>query len=76
MNLNSSPPTDEVPQQLRKRQLAARAYDRDGMMLGAELTEGTKLEGAIERLFSEPRTAYLHLHYPAPGCYAARVERA
>ena len=45
-------------------------------MLGAELTEGTKLEGAIERLFAEPRAAYLHLHYPAPGCYAARVERA
>lgn len=67
---------DEVPEQLRTRQLAARAFDQDGMMVGWELIEGAKLEGAIDRLFAEPRTAYLHLHYAAPGCYAARVERA
>jgi hypothetical protein len=67
---------DEVPQQLRTRSLAARAFDADGMMVGWELVEGTKLEGAIERLLAEPRTAYMHLHYAAPGCYAARVERA
>lgn len=66
----------EVPQQLRTRQLAARAFDTNGMMVNAELTEGTRLESAIERLFAEPRAAYLHLHYAAPGCYAARVERA
>jgi hypothetical protein len=67
---------DEVPQQLRTRQLAARAFDQDGMMLAFELVEGVKLEGAIERLLAEPRAAYLHLHYAAPGCYAARVDRA
>jgi hypothetical protein len=67
---------DEVPQQLRTRSLAARAFDKDGMMVGWELVEGAKLEGAIDRLLAEPRTAYLHLHYAAPGCYAARVERA
>ena len=66
---------DEVPHQLRTRQLAARAFDQDGMMLAFELVEGTKLESAIERLFAEPRAAYLHLHYAAPGCYAARVDR-
>jgi hypothetical protein len=67
---------DEVPEQLRKRSLAARAFDQDGMMVGWELVEGTELEGAIERLLAEPRAAYLHVHYAAPGCYAARVERA
>jgi hypothetical protein len=66
----------EVPQQLRTRQLAARAFDQDGMMLAFELVEGAKLEDAIERLFAQPRAAYLHLHYAAPGCYAARVDRA
>jgi hypothetical protein len=67
---------DEVPQQLRTRQLAARAFDQDGMMVAFELVEGAKLEGAIARLFAEPRAAYLHVHYAAPGCYAARVDRA
>jgi len=67
---------DDVPEQLRKRTLAVRAFDDGAMMTGWELTEGEKLEAAIERLFADPRTAYLHIHFAAPGCYAARVERA
>jgi Protein of unknown function (DUF1203) len=68
--------TDEIPEQLRKRQLAARAFDQDGMMIGFELVAGTELEGAIERLLAAPKAAYLHVHFAAPGCYAARIERA
>lgn len=67
---------DEVPQQLRTRTLAARSFDAAGMMVDRELVEGAQLETAIERLFAEPRAAYLHVHFAAPGCYAARVERA
>lgn len=66
---------NEIPEQLRIRMLAARAFDDRGMMVGWELSEGRELEAAIDRLFGNPRTAYLHLHYAAPGCYAARVDR-
>ena len=65
-----------VPEQLRIRTLAARAFDNAGMMRGWELVEGRGLEPAIERLLADPDAAYLHLHYAAPGCYAARVDRA
>ena len=65
----------EVPEQLRIRSLAVRAFDADGMMTGWEMVEGRDLEAAIERLFANPDAAYLHIHYAAPGCYAARVER-
>ena len=67
---------DEVPEQLRLRTLAVRAFDADAMMVGRELVEGRELETAIARLFEEPRAAYLHVHFAAPGCYAARIERA
>jgi hypothetical protein len=67
---------DDVPQYLRTRTLAARSFDQDGMMVGRELVEGTALESAIDRLFANSRAAYLHVHFAAPGCYAARVERA
>jgi hypothetical protein len=53
-----------------------RAFDGDAMMVGFELVEGVKLESAIERQFADSRAAYLHVHFAAPGCYAARVERA
>jgi hypothetical protein len=66
---------DQVPQQLCIRQLAARSFDRSGMMVGWELVDGKKLEGAIERLFADSKAAYLHVHYAAPGCYAARIDR-
>jgi len=66
---------DDVPEQLRKRTLAVRAFDGEGMMTGWELIEGSKLEEAVERLFAEPRADYLHVHFAAPGCYAARVVR-
>jgi Protein of unknown function (DUF1203) len=67
---------DEVPEQLRTRTLAVRGFDAGGMMTGWELIDGGKLEEAIERLLADPRTAYLHVHFAAPGCYAARIERA
>lgn len=67
---------DEIPEQLRTQQLAVRAFDRSGMMVGWELAEGTNLEAAIDRLLEKPGAAYLHVHFAAPGCYAARVERA
>jgi hypothetical protein len=66
----------EVPEQLRSRTLAVRAFDGDAMMLGSELVDGRELEPAIARLFALPRAAYLHIHFAAPGCYAARVDRA
>lgn len=67
---------DEVPEQLRKRTLAVRAFDHRGMMLGFELLDGRDLKPAIEKLFANADAEYLHVHFAAPGCYAARVERA
>ena len=67
---------NEVPEQLRIRMLAVRAFDADAMMVEWELIDGRDLEAAIERLFANPETAYLHVHYAAPGCYAARIDRA
>jgi Protein of unknown function (DUF1203) len=67
---------DEVPDQLRKRTLAVRAFDGQGMMQGFELVDGRVLEQAIDKLLANSRAEYLHVHFAAPGCYAARVERA
>lgn len=67
---------DEIPAQLRLRTLAVRAFDMDAMMVDFQLVEGPNLEQAIERMLAMPRAAYLHIHFAAPGCYAAKVERA
>lgn len=67
---------DTVPEQLRGRMLAVRAFDVAGMMVAFELTKGALVEQAIERLLADQRAAYLHIHFAAPGCYAAKVLRA
>ena len=67
---------DAVPDQLRKRALAVRAFDADAMMIAHELIDGKELEAAVARLFADTRAAYLHIHFASPGCYAARVDRA
>jgi len=67
---------DTVPQQLRTRTLAVRAFDAGAMMIAHELIDGQDVESAIARLFADPRAVYLHIHFASPGCYAARVDRA
>ncbi len=67
---------DTVPEQLRGRMLAVRAFDAQGMMVAFELAKGALVEQSIERLLADERAAYLHIHFAAPGCYAAKVLRA
>ena len=74
--IQARPARNEVPQLLRARELSLRGYDRNGMMVWAEVVPGSEVEQGIERLFSLARTNYLHIHYARPGCYACRVDRA
>jgi hypothetical protein len=66
----------KVPAQLRKRLLSIRAYDQNGMMLEADVADGTAVEPVIARMFGNDKVSYLHVHYARQGCYAARVDRA
>ncbi len=72
-------PFDEVgvvPQALRDRLLAIRAFDLHGMMVDAEVSEGRAVEPLLSRFLERPQVAYLHAHYARRGCFAARIERA
>lgn len=74
--VQARPHVDAVPALLRTRLLSLRAYDAGGMMVWADVLAGTELEVGIAQLFALERSAYLHVHYAKPGCYACRVERA
>jgi hypothetical protein len=67
---------DEVPEVMRRRVISLRAFDTEHMLVDADLADGAELEGLIDRLFANSDTAYIHAHYAAPGCYAARIDRA
>ena len=61
---------------LRHRLLSLRGYDAAGMLMGAQIASGTEIESVIERLFSDERVRYLHVHNAGPGCYNCSVVRA
>jgi hypothetical protein len=67
---------DQVPDQLRRRLLALRAFDEAGMLINSEVVEGREVEPVIDALFANDHVRYLHVHFARAGCHAAKVERA
>ena len=66
---------NHVPAQQRIRLLSVRAYDPQGIMVDAEVAEGTELETVIERMFRRDDVAFLHAHNARRGCYSCRIDR-
>jgi hypothetical protein len=67
---------DEIPEVMRIRLLSLRAYDSKGMMVDADVAEGTRIEDVIERFFANSQVSYIHVHNAARGCYSGRIDRA
>jgi uncharacterized protein DUF1203 len=67
---------NEAPPVLRRRPIALRAYDTDGMLVGAQLAVADDVARQARGMLADPGVAYLHAHNAAHGCYAARIDRA
>ncbi|HUN44712.1 MAG TPA: DUF1203 domain-containing protein [Acetobacteraceae bacterium] len=67
---------NHIPAQQRIRLLSVRAYDEAGIMVDADVTEGTDLESVIDRMFCRNDVAFLHAHNARRGCYSCRIDRA
>jgi hypothetical protein len=66
---------NHVPAQQRTRLLSLRAYDQDGLMVDADVADGTQLEALIDRFFRRADVAFLHAHNARRGCYSCRIDR-
>ena len=66
----------EVPEAMRRRTISLRGFDADHMLAEAALADGNDLAASVAALFADSRIAYIQAHYAAPGCYAARIDRA
>jgi hypothetical protein len=67
---------DEIPEVMRHRLMSLRAYDKNGMMLDADVVEGKAIESVIARFFANPDVDYIHAHNAKRGCYSGRIDRA
>jgi hypothetical protein len=67
---------DELPPVMEKRPIALRIFDRDGMLIGADLgRHGEETKAKIEAIFENPNAAYIHAHNAMHGCFAAAITR-
>jgi len=67
---------DELPPILQDRLLSLRAYDREALIVDAEVGEGDQALRLVERFLADPRVAHVDAHFARRGCFAARIERA
>ena len=67
---------NEVPKVIRSRLVSLRCFDKDHMMIRADVMSGEAVGGAISSAFEDETVAYAHIHNAKPGCFAASVDRA
>jgi hypothetical protein len=61
---------------LKDRLLSLRAYDREALIVDAEVAEGDAVLHVIGRFLADPQVAHVDAHFARRGCFAARIERA
>lgn len=66
---------NEVPEVITSRLVSLRCFDRDHMMIQADVMSGDAVGQAIVGAFEDNAVAYAHIHNAKPGCFAASVER-
>ena len=66
---------NEVPDCVASRLISLRAYDRQNMMVAADVCPGTGVAAQLSRLFDAPTVAYIHLHNAAQGCFSCLANR-
>jgi hypothetical protein len=72
----AAPGVNEIPSMLRTRLLSLRAFDNDGMMVQADVAQGSEVEPLIQRMLEQPNVEFIHAHNAKQGCFAARIDRA
>jgi hypothetical protein len=67
---------DVIPDQLRRRLLALRGYDRAGNMVAADVVDGREMEPLLDKLLGKDEVAFVHVRNARPGCFACAIDRS
>lgn len=59
-----------------RQQFVVRAYSESEEIVDAALIDAPDFAATVERFFSASAVAFLHVRYPAYGCFSCRIDRA
>jgi Protein of unknown function (DUF1203) len=65
----------EVPEVLSSRLLSVRGFNRQQLMVEADVIDGQDLAAKLETLFSNIEVDIVHIHNAKQGCFAAKATR-
>lgn len=71
----ANPKMNEIPIMFNHRLLSIRGFDKDAIMIFAEVMSGENLKENLFSILQNHAISYLHIHNAKPGCYNCRVER-
>jgi hypothetical protein len=71
----ANPKMNEIPIMFNHRLLSIRGFDKDAIMIFAEVMSGENLKENLFSILQNQAISYLHIHNAKPGCYNCRVER-
>jgi hypothetical protein len=71
----ATPGINEIPKMFNHRLLSVRGFDKNSMMIFADVTKGDELDKKLDRILEDKKIEYIHLHNAKPGCFNCRVER-
>ncbi|NNE40267.1 MAG: DUF1203 domain-containing protein [Marinicaulis sp.] len=66
---------NELPPVFENRPIALRIFDKDAMLIGADMGLNGELKSKIMKIFEDPAASYIHAHNAMHGCFAAEVRR-
>ena len=73
--VEAMPVANALPAILTSRLLSLRAYDRDWMMVDAEVAQGEAVEMWLIDRLTDPLIETVHIHTARRGCYMAAASR-
>ncbi|MGH7026140.1 DUF1203 domain-containing protein [Brevundimonas sp.] len=73
--VEATPVANALPAILANRLLSLHAYDRDWMMVDAEVAQGEAVEMWLSERLADPLIETVHIHTARRGCYMAAASR-
>lgn len=67
---------NELPPVFANRPIALRIFDKDAMLIGADMGVNGELKTKIETALTRPGASYIHAHNAMHGCFAAEIRSA
>lgn len=67
---------NSVPSVMYNRLISLRAFDKQGMMVDAEIAKGDDIKTTIDKMFNDGNVEHIDAHNAIRGCFSGKITRS